>query len=99
MISTRPILSREHSQRLHLRVQGMVQGLGFRPFVYRLATALGLNGWVCNSDSGVEIEVEGEQDKLAAFLDRLERRHPPHAILSTLETNWLPPLWLRPLRD
>ena len=91
MISTRPILSREHSQRLHLRVQGMIQGLGFRPFVYRLATALGLNGWVCNSDSGVEIEVEGEQDKLAAFLDRLERHHPPHAILSTLETNWLPP--------
>jgi hydrogenase maturation protein HypF len=78
-------------QRLHLRAQGMVQGVGFRPFVYTLATELGLGGWVRNTDSGVEIEVEGEQSDLATFMERLERDRPSHSILSQLETNWLSP--------
>jgi hydrogenase maturation protein HypF len=78
-------------QRLHLRVQGMVQGVGFRPFVYTLATELGLGGWVRNNDSGVDIEVEGSPSELAAFLERLERDRPSHSILSQLETTWLAP--------
>jgi hydrogenase maturation protein HypF len=78
-------------QRLHLRVQGMVQGVGFRPFVYTLATELGLGGWVRNTDSGVDIEVEGSPSELTAFLERLERDRPAHSILSQLEVNWLSP--------
>lgn len=78
-------------QRLHLRVQGLVQGVGFRPFVYTLATELGLGGWVRNTESGVDIEVEGSPASLTTFLGRLEYDRPSHSILSQLETNWLAP--------
>jgi hydrogenase maturation protein HypF len=78
-------------QRLHLRVQGMVQGVGFRPFVYTLATALGLGGWVRNDEGGVDIEVEGGAAELTLFLERLERDRPAHALLAHLETQWLAP--------
>ncbi len=56
-------------QRLRVTLTGAVQGVGFRPFVYRLATSLRLNGWVLNSTSGLTVEVEGEP----AILDMLER--------------------------
>jgi hydrogenase maturation protein HypF len=79
------------SQRLHLQVRGMVQGVGFRPFVYTLATELGLGGWVRNNDSGVDIEVEGRLDELTKFVERLERDRPAHSVLSQLETDWLAP--------
>jgi len=46
--------------RLRLTVRGAVRGMGFRPFVYRLATALGLRAWVCNTTQGVFLELEGE---------------------------------------
>jgi len=53
--------------RLHIRVTGLAQGIGYRPFVHRLATARGLTGWVANTGAGVEIELEGpEQGLLAA---------------------------------
>ncbi|WP_404784448.1 carbamoyltransferase HypF [Altericista sp. CCNU0014] len=88
----RPVpLSHPLSRRLHLQVRGMVQGVGFRPFVYTLATELGLGGWVRNNDSGVDIEVEGSSSGLTAFVERLERDRPAHAILSQLETDWLAP--------
>ena len=47
-------------QRLRVTIRGAVQGVGFRPFVYRLATNLGLAGWVSNTAQGLFIEVEGE---------------------------------------
>jgi hydrogenase maturation protein HypF len=50
--------------RLRVRICGAVQGVGFRPFVYRLATGLGLSGWVRNSSRGVFIEAEGAQETL-----------------------------------
>ncbi|NJR56583.1 MAG: carbamoyltransferase HypF [Acaryochloris sp. CRU_2_0] len=78
-------------QRLHLRVQGMVQGVGFRPFVYTLATELGLDGWVRNTDSGVDIEIEGSPSQLTTFLERMECDRPPHALFADLETDWLAP--------
>jgi hydrogenase maturation protein HypF len=87
-----PLLIDSRSQRLHLKVQGMLQGVGFRPFVYTLATELGLGGWVCNSDGGVDIEVEGDTINLSTFLERLERDRPTHSFLVRMETNWLPPL-------
>lgn len=61
------------TQRLRVTVRGAVQGVGFRPFVYRLATDLGLHGWVRNSTQGVVIEVEGATETLEDFRLRLER--------------------------
>ncbi len=85
-------------QRLHLRVQGMVQGVGFRPFVYTLATELGLGGWIKNNNNGVDIEIEGHQAELATFLERLEGDRPFHAILSQLETHWIPTCGYQPFK-
>lgn len=59
-------------------VQGLVQGVGFRPFVYRIAHKYGLNGWVRNSDEGVEIRLEGPSDAIGLFLKELQS-HPPAA--------------------
>lgn len=78
-------------RRSQLRIQGMVQGVGFRPFAYKLARDLGLNGWVKNDDRGVEIEIEGTEKRIVEFLDRLQRDLPPQAIINTLEQNWLEP--------
>jgi hydrogenase maturation protein HypF len=57
--------------RLKMTIRGAVQGVGFRPFVYRLAAELELNGWVNNSASGVLLEVEGAREKLDQFLLRV----------------------------
>ncbi len=78
--------------RLKLTVRGAVQGVGFRPFVFRLATALGLNGWVNNSPQGVFIEVEGPMPELEKFLLRLEAEKPPRSSIQSLEPRWLDPL-------
>ena len=78
-------------QRLRLTVCGAVQGVGFRPFVYRLATGLALGGWVRNSTSGVVIEVEGGAAALEAFRLRLERERPPRAFIQSLEASYLDP--------
>src|ERR1700744_493021 len=62
-----------------VRVEGIVQGVGFRPFVYGLATGLGLGGSVGNDADGVFAEVEGPASAVAEFLARLERDAPPLA--------------------
>ncbi|MGA2320106.1 MAG: carbamoyltransferase HypF [Solirubrobacteraceae bacterium] len=64
---------------MRARVEGTVQGVGFRPFVYRLAGELALGGWVRNDERGVELEVEGEQQAVEAFLARLWADAPPLA--------------------
>ncbi len=66
-------------ERQHLSVRGQVQGVGFRPFVYRLATELGLGGVVGNDSHGAWIEVEGDERALAAFVRRLRDESPPLA--------------------
>ena len=76
-------------ERLKIIVRGAVQGVGFRPFVYRLATELELNGWVSNSAQGVFIEVEGGRDSLQRFLLRLEKDKPPRAVVQSLESSFL----------
>ena len=77
--------------RLKLTVRGAVQGVGFRPFVFRLATGLGLAGWVNNSPQGVFIEVEGPRAELEKFLLRLETEKPPRSFIQSLEASWLDP--------
>jgi len=75
--------------RLHL--QGTVQGLGFRPFVYRLARELGLKGFVCNSAAGVEIEVQGDPLQLAAFERALQTDCPPLVAYQRFERQQVSP--------
>ena len=73
------------TERAKVTVRGLIQGVGFRPFVYRLATQLKLNGWVSNSAQGLFIEVEGGRDALQSFLLCLEREKPPRAVIQSLE--------------
>ena len=75
--------------RAKITVHGAVQGVGFRPFVYRLATQLRLDGWVLNSSQGVFVEVEGPLDLLQEFLVRLEKEKPTLAIIQSLESSFL----------
>lgn len=78
----------QHRNRLTL--QGTVQGVGFRPFVYRLATMLELVGGVKNTSQGVVIEIEGSEKKLESFRQRLLQELPPHATIQTLTRQELP---------
>lgn len=77
------------SERAKVIVRGAVQGVGFRPFVYRLATGLHLKGWVSNSSQGVFIEAEGARKALDQFLSRLQHEKPPRAFIQSLEFSWL----------
>jgi hydrogenase maturation protein HypF len=78
--------------RLRISARGAVQGVGFRPFIFRLATELGLDGWVSNSPQGVRIEVEGNKEQLDSFLLRIGREIPPHSFIQSLESSFLAPL-------
>ena len=62
-------------------MRGIVQGVGFRPFVYNLAHQLGLAGYVLNSSAGVTIEIEGANGNVQEFLDTLQHRPPPLALI------------------
>ncbi|MGH9639372.1 MAG: acylphosphatase, partial [Bryobacteraceae bacterium] len=68
-----------------IRVRGVVQGVGFRPFVYRLAHAHGLRGWVLNGESGVAIHAEGGEAALEAFIRSLVDDCPPAAEIESVE--------------
>ncbi len=63
--------------------------MGFRPAVYRLATGLGLAGWVSNTTAGVVVELEGTTETLETFRVRLAAETPPRAVIQSLETSWL----------
>lgn len=78
-------------QRLRVTIQGAVQGVGFRPFIYRLATELGLVGWVNNSAVGIFMEVEGTKAQLQTFLLRIETEKPPLSFINSLESTFLAP--------
>ena len=75
-----------------MQIRGAVQGVGFRPFVFRLASELGLTGWVNNSPQGVSIEVEGSSEKLKTFLIRLSDEKPPRSFIQSLESAHLDPI-------
>jgi len=78
-------------ERLQLRVVGVVQGVGFRPFVHRLATSLDLAGWILNDPSGVTIEVEGPPAAVRSFAARLSEERPRAAVLYAVDTRVLAP--------
>jgi hydrogenase maturation protein HypF len=81
----------EVATRLRITLRGAVQGVGFRPFVYRLATELRLCGWVLNSSSGLVVEVEGPSEQVDQFALRLERERPKPAVVQAKESARLPP--------
>ncbi len=78
--------------RARIIVRGMVQGVGFRPFIYRLANDHELRGWVLNSTEGVVIEVEGPTKRLEEFITDITMRAPPLAVVEKVESNFLPPV-------
>lgn len=78
-------------KRLRIELKGAVQGVGFRPFVYRTAEELGLKGFVMNDSRGVLIEVEGEEEHLERFLIDLNLKKPPLAHLFSQGVDELPP--------
>ena len=77
-------------QRLHIVVQGIVQGVGFRPFVYTQALLWGLHGFVLNNSIGVVIEVEGEEQALAGFQRALHEEAPPLSRITAMTCECVP---------
>jgi hydrogenase maturation protein HypF len=80
------------NQRVHIAVRGAVQGVGFRPFIYRLASEIGLFGWVLNSPQGVFIEGEGAKNRLDEFVLRIEKERPSRSSIQSLEYAFLDPI-------
>lgn len=76
-------------RRVRVAVTGIVQGVGFRPFIYNLAVGLGLTGFVRNDPQGVTIEIEGPSDSIEAFLTDLALRPPPLAQIESVNTEEL----------
>ncbi len=78
-------------RRIRARVRGVVQGVGFRPFVYNLARSLGLAGFVTNTAAGVDLAVQGPEEALDRFFHRLQNQPPPLARITGLEQEEEPP--------
>lgn len=94
MTGQAPAIRREEQpgvRRFRVRIRGIVQGVGFRPFVYRIARAAGVAGWVLNDTLGVLIEAEGEEDKTGRFLSSLKSEAPPLAVIESIETEEISP--------
>jgi len=75
-------------RRLSLRLEGLVQGVGLRPFLHRLAVGLELRGWVRNDSRGVTLELEGKPAALRALLATLHQQPPPHCRIDRLQAVW-----------
>lgn len=84
-----PVASKPAIQRLRVTLRGAVQGVGFRPFVYRLATEMNLTGWVLNSSAGLVVEVEGPADQLAIFEKRIDEERPRASVVTVHESDWI----------
>ena len=76
---------------LQLHVTGIVQGVGFRPFVYNLAVEQGLSGWVLNASDGVHCVVEGDAGTVAAFPSLLRERAPAMSVIESVVTEHVEP--------
>lgn len=75
-------------ERLELKIHGIVQGVGFRPFIHKLVRGFGLNGYIKNTSSGVELELEGERAVLERFVRELPERAPKLAVIERVEENY-----------
>ena len=76
--------------RKRIEIEGIVQGVGFRPFVYTMAEQWGINGFVFNDNRGVVVEAEGPLEALAGFLFAIRSNTPPLASISSFEISDLP---------
>lgn len=74
-----------------ISVRGVVQGVGFRPFIYRLAQQYDLKGWVRNTSGNVEVEVEGDEARLSRFLEDLKTEAPPMSRIENIEVSFAAP--------
>lgn len=83
-------MKRPLHQRVQVTVEGTVQGVGFRPFVYRLARELELSGWVTNTRNGVLIEAEGDAGDIESFLRHLKENAPASAMVESMHTSRVP---------
>lgn len=77
--------------RVHIEIEGIVQGVGFRPFIYGVARRYDLKGWVLNDEKGVQIEVEGRRVGIDGFLSGLSSP-PPLALIESTTVKYLPPV-------
>ncbi|ADJ26698.1 (NiFe) hydrogenase maturation protein HypF [Dehalogenimonas lykanthroporepellens BL-DC-9] len=82
----------EPVERRAIAVQGVVQGVGFRPFIYQLAGRYGLSGWVSNTSGEVRIEVQGTPAALDAFTAAIRTQAPPQARITNIMSNNIPPV-------
>lgn len=77
-------------QRIKISIKGAVQGVGFRPFIYKLANSLGLKGYVLNNPQGVIVEAEGDEETLAEFTERIKSDKPAISLIQNLVVEILP---------
>jgi len=75
-------------EKAHIKIRGIVQGVGFRPFVHKLVSRLGLRGYIKNTSSGVELELEGERAELETFVSRLPLEAPALAYIERIEAEY-----------
>lgn len=76
-------------QKVKIVIRGVVQGVGFRPFIYRLAKELDIKGWIINSSQGVFIEAEGNRETLEKFLKNIDTKKPKNSFIQSFEHTWL----------
>ena len=83
-------------RRQHIFVRGIVQGVGFRPFLYSLAANHSLTGFVFNQSDGVSLEIQGAPNALTAFLHNLQTAPPPLAVVDEIRVQEIPPIDAEP---
>jgi len=79
-------------KRAEIGITGIVQGIGFRPFIYNLAQKRFLRGWVLNNEKGVFIDAEGEDGNLDKFIQDIPKLAPTLAHIETFQVRYLEPL-------
>ena len=79
------------TSRISVVIRGAVQGVGFRPFIFRLASSMNLNGFVLNTPQGVFVEAEGEKSNLDNFIIRIQNEKPVNSIIQSMEFSYLDP--------
>ncbi|MEA3453523.1 MAG: carbamoyltransferase HypF [Candidatus Caldatribacteriota bacterium] len=76
--------------RKNIIIKGIVQGVGFRPFIHKLVQNYNLSGWVLNSNQGVEMDIEGKTEEINSFASDIKKKLPPLAKIEKVEVNQLP---------